>query len=483
MNVLHRLGDMFRSGAALRTQPLTNEALLVRAIIDSINDAILVVDADRRIVLANPAACRLFGYAREDLQGRTTEMLYPDRQAFDQAAETFYASVREGSRMLVGFTFRRRDNSLFDGEILGAVLRDLQGTAIGFLATIRDITERNRLEAALRKSEQRYHDLVSVIETHHLIYTHDAKGNFTYLSSSVTDILGYSPEEFMTHYTEYMTDDPANAGAVKRTERSIRGEQQPAYLVQVFHKNGERRWLEIVETPLRGPDGSVIAVHGIARDITEHRQSEMLLAESEARFRSLFESAPIGMHMYRLHPDGRLVFTTANPAAERILGVDHRAFVGKTIEEAFPPLRETEIPDRYRAAAAAGTPWRSDNVDYENGIIRGAYEVVAFQTSPDTMVAAFTDITERKKREEELRRLNAKLQAAAEKVRMLKGLLPICAYCKRIKDDTGTWEYLESYITKRSQAEFTHGICPDCVSKYFPGGKFTKTPRKEPDKP
>jgi PAS domain S-box-containing protein len=477
MNVLHRLGDLLRSSAAQMISPFKNSDFLVKAIIDSIGDAVLVVGQDRRIVLANPASCRLFGYSREELHGQTPEMIYPDREAYEQAGSEPYASLRQGKGTLFELTFRRKDGSMFDGEALGAVLNDLQGSPMWYVAVIRDITERKRLESALRQSEQRYRDLVSVIEARHIVYTHDVKGNFTYLSPSVETILGYSREAFGTHFTEYMTDHPANADAIRRTELSIRGEQQPAYGVQLFHRNGERRWLEVVETPLRGPDGAVTAVHGIGRDITDHKRSEEMVFESEARFRKIFESAPIGMHMYELRPDGRLVFFCANPAADRILGVDNSAFIGNTIEEAFPPLQHTEIPERYREAAASGRSWRSDNVVYENGAIRGAYEVVAFQTSPGMMVAAFTDITDRKRKEEELHRLNADLREASEKVRTLKGLLPICSYCKRIRDDNGKWEEIEGYVKHRSQAEFTHGICPECMKKLFP----SITDDKDPD--
>ncbi len=471
MNILHRLGELLGSSAPQTTSPLNDSNLLVRTIIDSISDAIIVVGNDRRIVLANPASCKLFGYSLEELHGQTTEMIYPDREAYEKAGGEPYASLRQGERDLFEFLFRRKNGSMFYGESLGAVLHDMHGAPMLYMAMIRDITERKRLESALRESEQRYRDLVAVIETRHIIFTLDLKGNVTYLSPSVTAIMGYSPEEVMTHFTDFMTNHPANAEAISRAELIMQGDQQPASDVQFYHKNGERRWLEVVATPVRRPDGTVMAVHGIMRDITEHKRSEELVWESEARFRSIFASAPIGMHMYELRPDGRLVFFSANPAADRILGVDNSAFIGKTIEEAFPPLKDTEIPDRYRETAATGKQWRSDNVDYENGVIQGAYEVVAFQSSPGMMVAAFTDITDRKRREEELSRLNAKLQDALQKVRTLKGLLPICSYCKRIRNDAGGWEQFEWYIEKRSQAEFTHGICPECMKKLYPSSE------------
>ena len=63
-------------------------------------------------------------------------------------------------------------------------------------------------------------------------------------------------------------------------------------------------------------------------------------------------------------------------------------------------------------------------------------------------------------------KLNADLQSALDEVKQLSGLLPICAWCKRIRDDEGTWQQIETYITVHSEADFTHGICPDCARKH-----------------
>jgi PAS domain-containing protein len=78
------------------------------------------------------------------------------------------------------------------------------------------------------------------------------------------------------------------------------------------------------------------------------------------------------------------------------------------------------------------------------------------------------DITERKRIEEEREQLIKKLQAALSDVKTLSGLVPICANCKQIRDDKGFWMQVESYIQERSQARFSHGICPDCMRKLYP---------------
>jgi response regulator RpfG family c-di-GMP phosphodiesterase len=75
----------------------------------------------------------------------------------------------------------------------------------------------------------------------------------------------------------------------------------------------------------------------------------------------------------------------------------------------------------------------------------------------------------RKAREGELRRSNDELQKALRDVKVLRGLIPICASCKKIRNDAGFWQQLEEYIGEHSEAEFSHGICQPCVKKLYPG--------------
>ena len=127
------------------------------------------------------------------------------------------------------------------------------------------------------------------------------------------------------------------------------------------------------------------------------------IKESERKFRNIIDSIPMGIHMYQLEHDGRLIFTGANPAADKILGVKNAQFIGKTIEEAFPPLAETEVPIRYRKTAKEGVPWNTEQISYEDEQISGAFEVHSFQTSPGKMAALFLDITERKRAEQQIK--------------------------------------------------------------------------------
>lgn len=78
------------------------------------------------------------------------------------------------------------------------------------------------------------------------------------------------------------------------------------------------------------------------------------------------------------------------------------------------------------------------------------------------------DITEKKRAEEERETLIGELQEALSKIKLLSGLIPICAYCKKIRNDQGYWEQIETYIREHSEAEFSHSFCPECAVKLYP---------------
>jgi hypothetical protein len=93
---------------------------------------------------------------------------------------------------------------------------------------------------------------------------------------------------------------------------------------------------------------------------------------------------------------------------------------------------------------------------------------IAPERSGTFFLVSFEDITEQKLAEIKRGKLIDQLQEALGKVNLLSGMLPICSYCKKIRDDRGSWNQIESYICQHSDAEFSHGICPGCAKEFYP---------------
>ena len=183
------------------------------------------------------------------------------------------------------------------------------------------------------------------------------------------------------------------------------------------------------ETDLKRKDGTRIRVYysgapivingrrhiiGAGIDITRRHEALAALQRSEEKFRNMIEFSPLGMHLYTLNNQGELRLSMSNPTADRILGVSHNELLGKTIEDAFPALTETELPDLYRAVARNEIPAQTFETAYEDGRIQGDYFVTVFHIADNAMATTFMDITLRKRMEEELRRHHDQLEELVE---------------------------------------------------------------------
>ncbi|MFO0837372.1 MAG: ATP-binding protein [Phycisphaerae bacterium] len=147
------------------------------------------------------------------------------------------------------------------------------------------------------------------------------------------------------------------------------------------------------------------------------------LRQSEALHRSLVHNSPMGMYFYELDDHDQLILTGANPAADRLTGVDSRALLGLPLESAFSGLRETEVPARYRAAAADGIPWSVDRFSYADSSLSGVFEFRAFQTAPRKMVTVFMNITDRVRAEAAVRSSEREIALQAGKAEVATHVL------------------------------------------------------------
>ena len=104
----------------------------------------------------------------------------------------------------------------------------------------------------------------------------------------------------------------------------------------------------------------------------------------EARFSAIFESTPLGIRLYRLEADGTLRLEACNTSCDRLLGIEHARLVGLPIEQAFPGVDETGLPDRLRSVVRTGQPWEAEQLSYHDERIAGVFEVRAFRVEADT---------------------------------------------------------------------------------------------------
>ena len=150
--------------------------------------------------------------------------------------------------------------------------------------------ERQKLQA----SELKYRRLVEALREDYYFYTKSPDGIFSYISPSITNVLGYSQEEFRVHYSKFLTDNPINKEGIHHIKLGIKGEKQPPYEVEIYQKDGGTRYLEVTEEPVFDKNGSVVAVEGIAHDITNRKAAEEELKKTKESLQMAQQIAHLG---------------------------------------------------------------------------------------------------------------------------------------------------------------------------------------------
>lgn len=203
--------------------------------------------------------------------------------------------------------------------------------------------------------------------------------------------------------------------------------------------------------------------------LNEQNRAHELVHQNEERFKEILETSRDGI---LVEENERIVFM--NTAYAELFGCDSpMELMGLHISELAAP-EDLERLLEYGRKRSRGEPapnfYEFKIKRRDNGVLVELDASVSnfFQNEAHYIITFVRDITERKKNERERERLISELKEALGNIKTLSGLLPICASCKKIRDDNGYWNQLETYIEKHSEADFTHGICPDCARKLYP---------------
>lgn len=274
--------------------------------------------------------------------------------------------------------------------------------------------DRKRSLDKLEKSEEQYRELVE--NANCIILRIDNQGRISFFNEYAQRFFGYTADEVIGKSVVGTivpkTDSAGNdlqaliADTLKRPDLHGINENEN------IRSDGSRIWVSWANRPFFNESGEIIDLLCIGNDITERKKAEEVLRQSEETFRNIVQASPMGIHIYQLQNQDRLVLIGTNPAADKLLGVDNTQFHGMTLEEAFPTLANTEVPLRYRNAARSGENWQTEQVEYRQGEIAGVFEVYVFQMSQGKAAVLFNDITERKRSEEERARLQLQLTQA-----------------------------------------------------------------------
>jgi len=390
-----------------------------RSLIENSLDSIVILDGKGTVRYTSPSHQRLLGYEPEErIGGSLLEHIHPDDA--QRVADAFAQLLRDpGGTLCVETRARRKDGSWRSIEAIGTNLLDHPAVE-GIVVNLRDITEHKEANEALRESEVRYRLLAENVSD--IIYVMNTNRRLTYISPSVTRLLGYSVEEQMAlSMEEYLTPASLEVALQALAEDQALESlgQKERYRSRLLEmelrcKDGSTVWTETRLTFLCDPDGQITGYLGVSRDITERREAEEALRESEVRYRTLVGLSPEAI---LIHQKGEIVYINAAGAEVHGLASPDE-IIGRRVADFTHPDEKDLLEARLRQAEekqerVGFDEWRLVRLDGQIRVVESAAASITYMGKPARQVITH-DITERKQAEEALRQSEEKMRSLIE---------------------------------------------------------------------
>ncbi len=376
-------------------------------------DAIFLTDLTGKILIVNPRTVELFGCKSEaDLLGKPAiDFVLPeDRQ---RIVQIMLNTVQTRITRNIEYTILRRDSSTKPVNASASVITGPDGQPQALIGVIRDITQQKLGEKALSESEAKYRALVEQ-SLQGIIVTQGSPLRVVYANTAFEEIIGYSLEELIA--LEDSIDQllyPADRKLVlERARKRLRGESVPqSYEYRIIHKSGVVRWVRNYASPIEY-EGKP-AIQSIIADITERKQAELALQESEEKYSNLFQYFHDLIILHDL--EGNIL--DVNQQVIDQLGYSREELLQMKIADLHPPEAVEASHDAFE------TVIREGSVHFEIDLLRKTGEVFTAEVSSSlfnisgqkVIQGILRDITERKQAEQELKEREKRYRALFEK--------------------------------------------------------------------
>jgi PAS domain S-box-containing protein len=379
---------------------------LLAAIVDCSDDAILSKKLDGMITSWNQSAERLFGYKAEEAIGQHITLIVPWERRSEE--EDILRRLAAGKRVEHFETVRRRkDGTHLDVSLTISPIRDAAGRVIGASNVARDVSEKKRIEGALRESEERFRAIVET--TPECVKLVSADGTLLHMNGPGLQMVGAHSADEVVGKNVYDLIAPEDRDRFKAFNETICRGEQGLLQFDIIGLDGKRRHMETHAAPLRNRDETLVHL-AVTADISERKQAEELLHRSEERFRALVNAS--SDVVYRMSPDwsemreldGRgFIADTGRPGKDWLneyLHPDDQTLVLQAIREAVRTKSVFQLEHRIRRTdgSLGWTNSRAVPLLDVNG------EIVEW-------FGAASDVTSRKEAEENFRKLAQTLDA------------------------------------------------------------------------
>lgn len=353
-----------------------------KAIIEHAVDGILIQSADGKIVDANQSAVKMLRYSKEELLSMSIGDI--DAKGPTDKIKKMWTEVSETKYVTFESEAKRKDGKLLPIEVtLGSLVLDGEKVMIG---TARDITERKKTEEALRKSEARYRELANFLPD--LVFETDLAGKFTFVNERASELTGFTQDELLGKNMLLYIVPEEREKATENVKKVMVHEHIGFHEYTLIRKDGSTFHALIRTSPIT-LENRVIGLRGVVIDITERKEMEDELRESEEKYRDLYENARDAIYMHDLK--GKII--AVNKIVEEY-GFTREQIIGKNMLKFIPKkywpklifqLSQLAQGKRVEGEIEVVTPAGKRNAEYRsNPLIKGNKVVAVHSVLRDT---------------------------------------------------------------------------------------------------
>ncbi len=380
----------------------------IRRILDTEPSYVYIYDLhERRNIFSNRELFVQFGYSPQDLKdlGESVLPTIIHPEDLPRLRAHFEALSRLTDDEYLEFEYRvftkdRKERVVHSRDAVFA--RATDGSVKQIVGVAHDITKHKRTEEELRANAAQLRPIIE--HSTNLFYSHTADHVLTYVSPQSRQFFDCEPEEALRRWTEFATDHPINKLGFEATQRAIRtGQRQPPYELELRTVKGRILWVEVRESPVV-VDGKVLAIVGSLSDITDRKNAEEQLRQSERYYRSLIENASDIVTV--LDRKGRITFTS--PSMKRLIGYAPEDLLGKNLVNFIHPEDQWKIIRSFAKGMSQPGLHQQDIARFRHA--DGSWRIfdsigMAVRNQDGEMVGIINarDITDRIRFEEELR--------------------------------------------------------------------------------
>lgn len=311
------------------------------------------------------------------------------------------------------------------------------------------------------------------------LYVTDLDGRIQYANPALALLLGYTNPRELEGKFFFSFIHEEKREEIKQIYRSRMQSGEPSISLEVPIKTllGENKLFQIRPSILFGESGAM-GSQGIISDITEQRKNTEALRESEERYKNLFNHLAESLAYFQMVYDENgfpidYITLDGNPTFFKNSPIPKNLVIGKRMSEFVPDIQRLE-PNLIQIFGEVATTGKDTHLEFFFPPTQRWYSTYAYSPKKGYFATLYLDITESKISQQKLEQSyievsqkNIELTEAQKQIKQLKGILPICSYCNKIRNRHEQWETIEQYISTRLDTKFSHGICPECSREHF----------------